>query len=151
MVFWKKSKDPWDTVPEKKEAVNSFQQYVDQWNATLEREKAEKEAAEKAREDYENAPWSPADAMDCPWCGRAMDKAYVYGRSGVVWQQAPPTGIADIMLGAWPLGRDSDAWWGYKRAWYCPDCQRMALDVKKPYEYRRIPKQEDAHGLLEKE
>ena len=49
MAFWKKSEDPWDTVPEKKEAVNSFQQYVDQWNATLEREKAEKEAAEKAR------------------------------------------------------------------------------------------------------
>ena len=130
MAFWKKSDDPWDLREEKEEPQNSFQQYVDRWNAIEEREKAEKEAEKKAREDYENAPFLTADAMDCPWCGRGMDRVYIMSSYGVSWHyKKPPAWRWD----AWPLWDNKGA--SYKSAWYCPECQRMALDMKRPYDY----------------
>lgn len=136
MAFWKKSDDPWDRKPEEKTSVNEFQMYVDQWNAREEREKAEQEAEKKAREDYENAPFPVTSAMDCPWCGQAMDRVYLMGSYGVSWHhKKPPAWRWD----AWPLWDNKGA--SYKSAWYCPECQRMALDVKRPYDYRE--KRED--------
>lgn len=131
MAFWnKRGEDPWDLPRE--EPQNSFQEYVDQWNAVIEREKADQEAKKKAREDYENAPFPQAASMDCPWCGQTMDRVYFYGGRYVpaLWRQT--------------VGRNSFGWevpadtpWGYKSAWYCPKCQRMVMELKRPYDYRK--------------
>ena len=130
MAFWKKKEmEPWDR-PEKEEKGNSFQEYVDQWNAVVEREKEAEAAKKKAQEEYENALFESVSSMDCPWCGRGMDKAYIYGQRGVNWQQKLPK-WTDWMT-SWPLDQSR----GYKIAWYCPECQRMALDVKRPYDYK---------------
>ena len=79
----------------------------------------------------------PAPA-DCPWCGKAMVAGTLYGRSrggaGTIgrlqWLEGGYRSLLDT-LGF--TGSKIDLGF-YEDAWFCPDCQKMTLDIGRAME-----------------
>ena len=136
MAFWKKSDDPWDRKPEKRETnwyENNTAPVADEpVGAGVPTGAEEKErlgdSLRKFLSGEEDAPIAPEP---CPWCGKDMDWGRITGgRDRVIWRNWKPKGILGLSR---PEGwkeldlLDEGEWTSYKTAWLCGDCGKMVL------------------------
>lgn len=125
MPFWKKSEDPWDVDPEKRRrpTVTETSENEQPSPGLLEQVKDWNEARKRERQESVPPP------IPCPWCGGEMETRYLRGgRDGVYWQKGRP-GVIFSGAGAERIDTDGTLLNHYKVAWYCPDCQKLVLDV----------------------
>lgn len=127
MAFWKKSEDPWDIDPEKKEKApiavvemeTECEQETDGFLAGIFKKKPAEEAVE--------------ESLICPWCGQKMTKGYLLGgRDRLRLSDQKPTAF----LGS--LGHDtidfSDEGFlvTHKSCWQCKTCRKLVADIPEP-------------------
>lgn len=128
MAFWKKSDDPWDRKPEKRQETTWYEQ--DAPPAEEKRELTPEE--QRIRNIIEGPKATPVTPEQCPWCGKDMEMVSVYSRGGTVcWRKGEPGRwvdddqvLQDPVDSIWDIPR--------KRAWYCESCGKMTLAVPKP-------------------
>ena len=111
MAFWKKSEDPWDSKPEKKPSVSAPAPEPPTWAQVKQ----------------------PPEPMNCPWCGKEMLSGNLYG--GTSRGSASPLTWREGAHKSWleRIGTPEQEQYlelgSYEEAWYCPDCQKLVLDV----------------------
>lgn len=126
MPFWKKSEDPWDIDPAKRQGVNPAEREPgladilrEEWDA-LWTEQQEKKAALRLPPEL------------CPWCGKDMEQGFLAGGRGIWWYRGIPN-AKNKWLGGGPentMRVDTDGiLYTYHTAWYCPSCKKMAVDA----------------------
>ena len=109
MAFWKKSDDPWDQKPTKKQPTPAPEP--------------------SARVQAKPMPKS----MDCPWCGKAMFAGNLYSSvrggvyQGLEWREGEHKNFLG-RLGKAEQERCLQLGY-YEEAWYCEDCRRLVMDV----------------------
>ncbi len=78
--------------------------------------------------------------MLCPWCGRPMERQYLWGSRGVYLGEKKPglfsSGLSseyrDILDEGNPFGVR------YKTMWYCDECKKIAAELPPPPEHHSI-------------
>ena len=73
MAFWKKSDDPWDRKPEKRQETTWYEQ--DAPPAEEKRELTPEE--QRIRNIIEGPKATPVTPEQCPWCGKDMEMVSV--------------------------------------------------------------------------
>lgn len=147
MAFWKKSDDPWDRKPEKRQ-VNWYENEAfsadtppagadvpigpEAAGAEGDRPGEETERlGDSLRKLFGKEEEAPPTPEKCPWCGRDMEWGYLTGgRDGVSWRNWKPKGLLGLSR---PEGwkeldlLDEGEWISYKTVWLCGDCGKMVL------------------------
>lgn len=130
MAFWKKSEDPWDIDPEKRRQPTVMETPEDEQASPglLEQAKGWNEARKRARQESAPPP------IPCPWCGGEMGSGYLMGCRGIWWAPGCPGALAKwvsvaAVQGAFRVDTEGGLLTPYRTAWYCPDCQKLVLDV----------------------
>lgn len=136
MAFWKKSGDPWDRKPERRQAS-----WYENDAPAEERPPEAGHPAEASGEDrptpeerirriIEGPQREPFVPEKCPWCGGETRAAYLYAKGFVKWSYELPSGWESD----YEILDDINGLWGpcYKQGSYCESCEKMTLNVKKP-------------------
>lgn len=126
MAFWKKSDDPWDRKPEKREETTWYEP------PPAEEEKELTPEAQRIRDIIEGPKATPVTPEKCPWCSKDMERVSIYARGGTVcWRKGEPGRwldddqvLQDAVESIWDIPR--------KWAWYCESCGKMTVAVPKP-------------------
>ena len=127
MPFWKKSEDPWDYEPERRDPVRREEEPP----VSPDGETQDRSACRIPFQSRDAGSQSPPP-MACPWCGREMEMGYLSGSRGVFWIRGVPT-ARKFWLGA---GRGNiirvDTEGGlmtpHRTAYLCRACRRMVLE-----------------------
>lgn len=134
MPFWKKSEDPWDIDPEKRrrEPIRIFEEGAEDDEA---REGFFDELAgifKKKPVQEEN----PLEPETCPWCGRPMERAYLYGGRDkpMLCDEKPSTFWGTAMVDTVELC-DEGFWVTHKSCWQCKTCRKVVIDFPEPVQY----------------
>lgn len=132
MPFWRKSDDPWDVDPARERAKREREPAENLLHAL--REWSEKRRSEIRAKKAAEAAVPPEK---CPWCGGDMERGVLTGGKGVYWYPGRrPSGVA-FWLGGGAVEEalrvdDEGTFNGYKTAWYCRTCGRMAFSIQPP-------------------
>ena len=141
MPFWKKSEDPWDYAPERRDPVRREEEPP----VSPDGETQDRSAYGIPFQSRDAGSQSPPP-MACPWCGQEMEAGYLSGNRGVFWIRGVPT-ARKFWLGA---GRGNiirvDTEGGlmtpHRTAWLCRACRRMVLEA--PGNMWKIPPAENS-------
>lgn len=128
MPFRKKSEDPWDYEPERRDPVRREEEPP----VSPDGETQDRSACRIPFQSRDAGSQSPPP-MACPWCGREMEMGYLSGSRGVFWIRGVPT-ARKFWLGA---GRGNiirvDTEGGlmtpHRTAWLCRACRRMVMEI----------------------
>ena len=126
MPFWKKSEDPWDYAPERRDPVRREEEPP----VSPDGETQDRSACRIPFQSRDAGSQSPPP-MACPWCGQEMRMGYlVGGRDAVrlVWERPGAFRLADAD-GTLYLRGDGSFWSDYKLAWHCGACRKLVLDT----------------------
>ncbi|MBQ2738756.1 MAG: hypothetical protein IJF36_00860 [Oscillibacter sp.] len=132
MAFWKKSDDPWDRKPEKRQEATWWEQDAPPVAESDPPPAEEKEEGLGASiRKFFAGDDTPVSPQLCPWCGREMEWGRITGgRDGVLWKNWRQKGLLDIVK--------PDGWKELdmldvrpKTVWLCSDCGKMVLDAPK--------------------
>lgn len=134
MAFWKKSDDPWDRRPQQRDSGTSwYEQDLTPETPEEAPAPAEKELTpeqQRIRKIVEGPKAAPAAAEKCPYCGQDMRTIYIWSKGFTKWNFELPAGWCDDYEILEDIGGLFDP--AYKQGWYCEECEKMVLNVKKP-------------------
>lgn len=130
MAFWKKSDDPWDRKPERRDSgtIRREQERTVEHDGPAEKELTPEE--QRIRNIIEGPKAAPVAPEKCPYCAKDMRVVYIWSKGFTKWNFELPSGWMDDYEVLEDVGGLFDP--VYKQGWYCEDCEKMVLDVKKP-------------------
>lgn len=139
MAFWKKSDDPWDRKPEKRETTASWwEQDAPPAEETPGMAEELRDLGGSIKKLFVMETEAPEERVKCRWCGKDMEWGCITGgRDGVTWRNWKPKALGLKRPEGWKeldLLNEGE-WVSYKTAWYCPDCGKMVLDVPNSSNY----------------
>ncbi len=132
MPFWKRSEDPWDQKPEKRQEsresdnpqANPFDS-LKAWND-------QRKTRAREKEEAKHLPPEP-----CPFCGKEMEQGFITGgRDGVHWYPGiykfdPFRGLSGERM---DVLDDSAGFACFKITWLCRECRKVIFDMPDPPE-----------------
>ena len=141
MPFRKKSEDPWDYAPERRDPVRREEEPP----VSPDGETQDRSACRIPFQSRDAGSQSPP-SMACPWCGQEMEVGYVTGDRGVHYHRGMPT-TKRLWLGTGPdntmrVDAEGGLLTPYCRAWLCRACRRMVLEA--PGNMWKIPPAENS-------
>ena len=130
MAFWKKSDDPWDRKPGRRQTPADWNaEETDPAPGLLDQLKDWNEGR-KAGQTRKAAEETPAP-IPCPWCGRDMETGQLTGSRGVFWAAGFPT-TREKWIGSAQRKQirvDTEGvFYTYRTAWFCENCRRLVAD-----------------------
>lgn len=125
MPFWKKSEDPWDYAPERRDPVRREEEPP----VSPDGETQDRSACRIPFQSRDAGSQSPPP-MACPWCGQEMEVGYVTGGRDAVrwWPGWPPRMIGGADGAAIRVDHEGTVFLRYKTAYLCRACRRMVLE-----------------------
>lgn len=125
MPFWKKSEDPWDYEPERRDPVRREEEPP----VSPDGETQDRSAYGIPFQSRDAGSQSPPP-MACPWCGQEMEVGYVTGGRDAVrwWPGWPPRMIGGADGAAIRVDHEGTVFLRYKTAYLCRACRRMVLE-----------------------
>ena len=147
MPFWKKSEDPWDWKPERRQPVREQPQTQPEEAPVME---ALKDLGRSVKASAVGEPEEAAPVQVCPWCGQEMEVGYLIGgRDPVRWVRERPRAFRFTLFEDALRVNDEGGWLtSYKTAWLCRPCGKMVMDApEEPKDWTsEIPQRQDASG-----
>ncbi len=70
--------------------------------------------------------------MNCPYCGKEMEKGYINSRDGIVWRRKKSMAAAFDLLAsdAVDLGTRKPLGESYVVVYRCADCRKFLIDTE---------------------
>ena len=141
MAFWKKkSEDPWDMDPNKKQnravyherEIELPSEPVPQPVPRPRKQEDEGLAMPESAAELE-VQEEPEIGPECPWCGKNMVRAYLLGARGSVYltDQKPTAFLGALGYNLQDLS-DEGFFTTHTSCWQCKECRKVVVDVPEP-------------------